>query len=179
MEDGVSEKRRVAPNASGGAEENSYEEMTMDEIMTGKGDYFPGLIPLVYAYLDHIQCDSVTMERMTKYLDFIEKRATGQLITPATWIRNFIRSHEDYKFDSVVSDSIAYDLMVACKEIGEGKRAAPELLGDIEIKPISASDAYVKKLESKRVNNGQIISLLERYSERKAFAQTKPSEYQI
>jgi len=35
--DGVSEKRRVSPNASGGAEENSYEEMTMAEIMTGKG----------------------------------------------------------------------------------------------------------------------------------------------
>ena len=34
--DGISEKRRVAPNASGGAEENSYEEMTMAEIFTGK-----------------------------------------------------------------------------------------------------------------------------------------------
>lgn len=37
LEKGVSEKRRVAPNASGGAEENSYAEMTMAEIMTGKG----------------------------------------------------------------------------------------------------------------------------------------------
>ncbi|KAL7539988.1 hypothetical protein ACHAXR_010656, partial [Thalassiosira sp. AJA248-18] len=177
---GVSEKRRVAPNASGGPEENSYEEMTMAEIMTGKGDYFPGLIPLVYAYLDHIQCDSVAMERMTKYFDFIEKRATGQLVTPATWIRNFVRSHEDYKFDSVVSDSIAYDLMVACKDIGEGKRSEPELLGGIEIKPISASDAYVKKLDSKRVNNGQIISLLEKYSARRqSVGETKAVEYQI
>jgi len=182
FEEGVSEKRRVAPNASGGAEENSYEEMTMAEIMTGKGDYFPGLIPLVYAYLDHIQCDSLTMERMTSYLDFIEKRATGQLITPATWIRNFIRDHEDYKFDSVVSDSIAYDLMVACKEIGEGKRACPEVLGNVEIKPISAGDAYVKKLDSKRVNNGYISSLLERYSARKTFGATQADEaveYQI
>lgn len=37
---GVSEKRRVAPNASGGTEENSYEEMTMEEIMTGKGGMY-------------------------------------------------------------------------------------------------------------------------------------------
>ena len=65
-------------------------------------DYFPGLIPLICTYLDHIQCDHVTMERMTKYLDFIEKRATGELLTPAAWIRKFVRSHEDYKFDSVV-----------------------------------------------------------------------------
>jgi len=57
--------------------------------------------------------------------------------------------------------------MVACKDIGEGKRAAPEMLGDVKIKPISAADAYVKKLDSKRVNNGQIISLLERYASRK------------
>jgi glutamate--cysteine ligase catalytic subunit len=31
-----------------------YEEMSMAEIMCGKGEYFPGLIPLVRAYLDHI-----------------------------------------------------------------------------------------------------------------------------
>jgi len=164
---GISEKRRVAPNASGGAEENSYEEMTMGEIMMGKGDYFPGLIPLVHAYLDYIQCDSVTQERVTTYLDFIEKRATGKLVTPATWIRDFVRGHKDYKFDSVITDSIAYDLMVACQEIGEGKREAPGLLGNIKIKPISAASAYVKKLDSKRVNNEQIVDLLSRYAARK------------
>ena len=57
--------------------------------------------------------------------------------------------------------------MVACKDIGEGKRAAPEMLGGITIKPISTTDAYVKKLESKRVNNERIVSLLARYAERK------------
>jgi hypothetical protein len=65
-----------------------------------------------------------------------------------------------------------YDLLVACKEIGEGSRAAPELLGDNVIKPILASDAYQKRLDSKRVNNSQILSLLERYSARKTFAET-------
>lgn len=105
--DGVSRHRRVAPCAPGSDEENSYEEMTMAEIMTGKGDYFPGLIPLVKAYVDYINCDPITLERITKYLDLIEKRAAGELVTPATWIRNFIRSHEAYKGDSVVSDEIA------------------------------------------------------------------------
>lgn len=38
----VSEKRRVSPHASGGAEENSFEEMTMAEIMTGKGGELSG-----------------------------------------------------------------------------------------------------------------------------------------
>jgi len=103
----VSEHRRNAPCAPGSDEENSYEEMTMAEIMTGKGDYFPGLIPLVNAYLDYINCDTITRERLTTYLDFIERRAVGELITPATWMRNFVRSHPAYKGDSVVSDEIA------------------------------------------------------------------------
>lgn len=105
--DGVSRNRRQAPYAPGSEEENAFEEMTMAEIMRGKGDYFPGLIPLVLAYLDHINCDSVTFARVTQYLDFIEQRATGELVTPATWMRNFVRSHPAYKGDSVVSDEIA------------------------------------------------------------------------
>jgi glutamate--cysteine ligase catalytic subunit len=104
---GVSAHRGKAPFAPGSSEENSYEEMSMAEIMTGKGDYFPGLIPLLYAYLDHINCDKVTRSRLEMYLDFIERRAVGELVTPATWMRKFVRSHPDYKRDSVVSDQIA------------------------------------------------------------------------
>lgn len=36
--------------------------MTIEEIMLGKGDYYPGLVPLVYAYLGHIGCDADTMD---------------------------------------------------------------------------------------------------------------------
>jgi glutamate--cysteine ligase catalytic subunit len=104
---GVSQSRRSSPKAEGSVEENAYEEMTMAEIMRGKGDYFPGLIPLLRAYLDHINCDSVTLKRVSEYLDFIERRATGELVTPATWMRNYIRNHDDYKGDSVISDTIA------------------------------------------------------------------------
>jgi glutamate--cysteine ligase catalytic subunit len=106
-EDGVSRQRRCTPFAPGSDEENSYEEMSMAEIMCGKGGYFPGLIPLVRAYLDCINCDKVTATRINAYLALIERRATGELVTPATWMRNFVRNHPDYKGDSVVSDSIA------------------------------------------------------------------------
>jgi glutamate--cysteine ligase catalytic subunit len=105
--DGVSYKRRTAPTAPGSSEENAYEEMSMEEIMCGRGDYFPGLIPLVRAYLDHIHTDSSSVTRLNTYLDFIEKRALGLLVTPATWIRNYVRNHPDYKNDSHVSDSVA------------------------------------------------------------------------
>merc|ERR1719359_1231222 len=57
-------------------------------------------------------------------------------MTPASWMRKFIREHPDYKMDSRIPQTTAYDLMVACKEIGEGRRPCPELLGNIEILPV-------------------------------------------
>ena len=41
----------------------------------GKQSHFPGLIPLVYAYLDYIKCDSETYTRVEQYLTFIQKSA--------------------------------------------------------------------------------------------------------
>lgn len=169
-DDAVSRQRRAAPCAPGSEEENAFEEMTMAEIMNGKGDYYPGLIPLVLAYLDHINCDRVTMERITMYLHFIEQRANGELVTPATWQRNFVRNHPAYKGDSVVSDEIAFDLMQACKDIGEGKLHVPELLGDFKIDPITKDGAYDVKLDSRRVQNERVLQLLQRYTNRSAFS---------
>jgi len=54
-------------------------------------------------------------------------------MTPAAWIRQFVMTHPSYRQDSVVSPEIAHDLMMACKEIGEGTRPCPELLGDVVI----------------------------------------------
>ena len=87
--------------------------------------------------------------RISQYLDFIEKRSTGELITPATWFRQFVQNHPAYRDDSVVCPEIAYDLAIACKAIGEGTRHEPELLGDIKIDPIRADGAYDVKLDAK------------------------------
>jgi glutamate--cysteine ligase catalytic subunit len=169
-ENGVSNRRREAPCGPGSLEENSYEEMTLEQIMLGKGEYFPGLIPLVQAYLDHINCDKVTRVRLALYLDFISKRAKGELVTPATWMRSFVRNHPAYQHDSVVTDEIAYDLMLACRDIGEGKLHIPELLGEVTIDPITADGAYETKLDSTRVRNEQLLGLLRRYTSRKSFS---------
>ncbi len=48
-----------------------YEEMTMAEIFNGKCCYFPGLVPLVYAYLHYIDCDTETFSRLDQYLKFL------------------------------------------------------------------------------------------------------------
>lgn len=163
-------QRYHAPVAPGSSEENAFEVMTMAEIMCGKGDYFPGLMPLINAYLDNINCDKATRDRLETYLNLIERRAKGELVTPATWMRNFVRNHPAYKNDSVVSDEIAYDLMIACRDIGLGRLHVPELLGDVAIEPVTTEGAYEVKLESQRVQNSRLLALLRRYKNRQSFS---------
>jgi glutamate--cysteine ligase catalytic subunit len=51
------------------------------------------------------------------YLDLVRKRATGQVKTNARWIREFVAGHAEYAGGSVVGDRVAYDLLVAIKEM--------------------------------------------------------------
>ncbi|BFZ62030.1 glutamate--cysteine ligase [Saitoella coloradoensis] len=115
-----------------GPVEDEYERMTINEIMNGKGDY-PGLLPLVETYLNSINCDVETRCELNKYLALIRKRASGELQTAATWIREFVRNHPAYKKDSVVSREINYDLIKAVEKItnGEGREEGlgREMLG--------------------------------------------------
>ncbi|PPQ68044.1 hypothetical protein CVT25_014505 [Psilocybe cyanescens] len=100
--------------------EEEYEEMTMNEIINGKGVDFPGLLPLINAYLDTLDIEPRDMAKIQRYLDLVRRRSDGRLVTPATWIRNFVTSHPDYKKDSVVSQIINYDLLMAVDEIERG-----------------------------------------------------------
>mmetsp|Transcript_4773 Transcript_4773/g.7223 ORF Transcript_4773/g.7223 Transcript_4773/m.7223 type:complete len:774 (+) Transcript_4773:57-2378(+) len=146
-----------------------FEEMTVNEIMMGKGDHYPGLIPLVFAYLEHIGCDAETSERVEQYMDLIKKRACGELPTAASWMRNFVTSHSEYNKDSVVSPSIAMDLMIACKEIGEGHRDCPELLGDLRVRPVLPETGYDVRLDSSKVSRKAAIDLISKYTNRNSW----------
>jgi len=48
-------------------------------------------------------------------------------------MRSFVQSHPAYKGDSVISSEIAHDLLMACKDIGDGSLVCPDILGDIVI----------------------------------------------
>jgi len=129
------------PCVEDGPIEDEYEEMTIDEILNGKGSGFPGLLGLVEAYLDTLDVEAVDKLQINSYLDLVRKRANGTLQTPATWIRNFVRSHPAYKFDSVVSQEINYDLMVAVDQLERGVLRAPEFLPDNYGHPLSNGKA--------------------------------------
>ncbi len=143
-EDDGEAKTGAASAAAGAAkvtllgEGNQVESMSLYEILMGRPDdsksrnsrhYYPGLVPLVHAYLDIIDCDSETRRVVDDYIEFICLRASGELITTATWMRNFVSAHTDYKHDSNISDRIAYDLLRECDAITSGVKRIPELFG--------------------------------------------------
>lgn len=85
--------------------------MSIDEIINGRSDGFPGLIPLVESYLSSVNVDVETRCDLARYLDLIRKRASGEWWTGARWIREFVRGHEEYKGDSVVGTGVVFDLV--------------------------------------------------------------------
>ena len=121
-------------------------ELSIQEILAGKEEAFPGLIPLIFAYLDQIDCEPETLELLRAYMSLLLRRASGELLTPAAWMRKFVMSHPEYKHDSIVPESVAHDLVKACADIGEGRRHEASLLGGQRIRPIVPGDAWPKPL---------------------------------
>ncbi|OAV88455.1 hypothetical protein PTTG_08013 [Puccinia triticina 1-1 BBBD Race 1] len=110
--------------------QTEFEEMTMDEIIHGKqSSQYPGLMHLVLSYVDQSDADDQVKEKIKKYLGFISARASGRLMTTASYIRKFVQEHPAYQRDSVVTSEINYDLICRIKAIEAGKYKAEELIG--------------------------------------------------
>lgn len=73
-----------------------YELMTIDQIINGKGT-FPGLVPLIHSYLSSMDVDTDTHCTIQQYLKLIQRRASGKLLTTASWIRQEVLEHPEYK----------------------------------------------------------------------------------
>ncbi|XP_064652181.1 glutamate--cysteine ligase catalytic subunit-like [Lineus longissimus] len=108
---------------------DEYVLMSINEIINGKENVFPGLVPVINEYLSNMEVDIDTQCTIQQYLSLIQKRASGELMTTARWMREFVTSHPEYKKDSVVSNEIEYDLLKKCDGIMRGLEPCPELLG--------------------------------------------------
>lgn len=62
-----------------GPVEEEYVELTLDEIMNGKGELFPGLLGVVNAYLSSLNVDVETRCSLGRYLDLLKNRSNGEL----------------------------------------------------------------------------------------------------
>lgn len=75
---------------------SEYELMSINHIINGNGT-FPGLVPLINSYLSSMDVDADTHCTIQQYLRLMQKRASGQLMTTATWIRQEVLNHPEYK----------------------------------------------------------------------------------
>jgi glutamate--cysteine ligase catalytic subunit len=69
--------------------------------------------------MDTINLHTSVRTVVDKYLSLISKRASGELLTTAQWMRQFVAAHPEYKQDSVITPKINYDLLDACVKIGK------------------------------------------------------------
>lgn len=94
------------------AEREEIVEMTIAEILEGKPDIeYKGIFPLFKELMEDSEGTIEDKEEINGYLDFLLQRAKGTYKTGAKYIRDYVRSHPCYKFDSIVSEKINYDLL--------------------------------------------------------------------
>lgn len=77
--------------------DDELKTMTIDHIFNGNGSSFPGLIPLINNYLSSMEIDFTTNTTINRYLQWIAEKASGKLMTTASWIRKEITNHSEYK----------------------------------------------------------------------------------
>jgi glutamate--cysteine ligase catalytic subunit len=73
-----------------------WELMTINEIINGKGQCL-GLIGLINRFLASMEIDTDTHCSIQQYMKLIQRRASGELLTTASWIRKEVLKHPDYK----------------------------------------------------------------------------------
>ena len=126
----LNEKFHFRLNVENNLDKAEMAELSINEIINGDGKTFKGLVPLIKEYLHsiHDEINEETRVKLNEYLSLFEQRANGKLMTPAYWIRNFIRQHPRYEHDSKVSDEIAYDLLWNIYQISSGEKYCADLL---------------------------------------------------
>ncbi|KAG5344027.1 GSH1 ligase, partial [Acromyrmex charruanus] len=134
--------------------QSEYIELTINEIINGKNGIFPGLVPLVNSYLANMNVDADTHCTIQRYLKLIQKRASGELLTTAAWLRKEVTLHPEYKHDAVITQRINYDLLRKIHSIVSNDISCPELLGQcVSSKTTDTIPAAVAKAEKCSATN--------------------------
>jgi len=108
------------------------EELTINEIFNGspkKG--FPGLLVLIREYLSNLEINTDVHCVLTRYLSHLSDKAAGKIRTNARFMRDFVRSHPEYNNDSIVTNKMTYDLLMAMDKIQKDEKNINEHLSKV------------------------------------------------
>lgn len=133
---------RSEESPSDTANPEGIHELTLNEIFNGSEALgFPGLVPIVRRYLQKNylpkqEADVPSQREMldlieSSYLALVSRRASGELYTAARWIRGLIDAHPDYAHDSLIGESVTYDVTRTVDQLMRGEIWPKELFGEI------------------------------------------------
>ncbi|CAD6212380.1 GSCOCG00011012001-RA-CDS [Cotesia congregata] len=128
-------RKDITSHATDQPIDQEYDEFTVDEIINGKQG-FVGIIPLINSYVDDMKVDAETRRTIDQFLNLFSKRAKGELLTDAAWMRKQVLTHPEYKHDAVVSERINYDLLKKIDLIARGHQTCPDLFGSHALKKL-------------------------------------------
>lgn len=87
--------------------ESEFVEMTISDILEGNEEIGnTGLMDLIYEYMDLHKFSEKDKHFYTTMLDFLVKRARGEIKTGARFMRDLVLTHPEYKQDSMVTNKI-------------------------------------------------------------------------
>lgn len=95
---------------------------------------FKGLVPLCIEYINQEvmegRCSVGCRDVIMSYVNFIHDRACGKIPTNAAFLRSMVANSPQYKHDSIVPESLCYEMCKFAFDVGEGRILVPELYGE-------------------------------------------------
>jgi glutamate--cysteine ligase catalytic subunit len=70
------------------------------------------------------------IDQINLSLNFLLRRAKGEIKTGARMIRDFVHSHPEYKNDSIITNKIAYDIISTIVNISNNPEYQEKLFGN-------------------------------------------------
>ena len=94
-------------------EEKNIKLLSIDEILNGAKEYnYPGIINVIKDEIkNNLDYNDKVKNEMLKFVNYIERKAKGEIWTDAKYIRKFVREHPKYNKDSIITEEINYDLI--------------------------------------------------------------------
>ena len=109
-------------------DQGNIKELTINEIINGCPSYnYPGIIKLA----KESSYEFFKSNHLDEYLNFISRKAKGELWTDAKYVRNFVLNHPKYNHDSILTEEINYDLIKHILKIQRGEIRPKELFNGV------------------------------------------------
>lgn len=113
-------------------EDSDFVEMSISDILEGNSEIGnTGLMELIRTYMKLNKFSENDMKFYETMLEFLCKRARGEIKTGARFMRDLVLNHPEYEHDSMVNNKICYDLVKEATLLGIPAKWDESLLGEM------------------------------------------------